>query len=68
MLCYNTSTVKVRNTTLDVKEIMIMWCFEIMNKETKERDLVFGYSWKDAVRRCNINEDEWTVLRQDYED
>lgn len=45
-----------------------MWSFEIQNKTTGERDIIFGYNWKDAVRRSKINEDEWEFIRQDYED
>lgn len=69
-LWYNTSTVKVRNTTTQQqsKENVIMWSFEIQNKTTGERDIIFGYNWKDAVRRSKINEDEWKFIRQDYED
>ena len=45
-----------------------MWSFEIRNKATGERDIIFGYRWSDAVRRSGINEDEWDLIRQDYED
>lgn len=45
-----------------------MWSFEIMNKETKERDIILGYNWRDAVRRSGINESEWVFIRQDFED
>lgn len=67
-LWYNTSTVKVRNTTTTVKGVCIMWSFEIKNKVTGEKNIIFGYSWKNAVRRSKINEDEWEVITQDYED
>ena len=45
-----------------------MWCFEIRNRETKEVTLIFGYSWKNAFKRSNLNPDEWDIISEDYED
>lgn len=45
-----------------------MWSFEIQNIHTKERDIICGYSWTDAVRRAGIDPDDWTEIRRDYED
>ena len=45
-----------------------MWCFEIRNRETKETTLIFGYSWKNAFKRSNLNPDEWDIINEDYED
>lgn len=45
-----------------------MWSFEVMNKETKERKLIFGWNWTDAVLLNGIDETEWVCLLQSYED
>lgn len=45
-----------------------MWSFEIVNKETGESDIIYGYSWLDAVDRAGIDPDEWEVVYQEYED
>lgn len=47
-----------------------MWSFEISYRDTGERDIIFGYSWKDACRRAGIapNDPNVEFIRQDYED
>lgn len=67
MVQCNYSKGKEHNTVTG-KGVSIMWSFEIRNKATGERDIIFGYRWSDAVRRSGINEDEWDLIRQDYED
>ena len=46
-----------------------MYAFHIWNKTTNEQDIIFGYSWEDACRRCNLTDAEnWTCLLSEYED
>lgn len=46
-----------------------MYEYELMNKSTKERIFVWGYSWNDAMRRNpSINENDWTCLHSEYVD
>lgn len=45
-----------------------MWEFEIENNVTKEREYIHGYSFKDALRRCKLNEDEWKYICREYID
>lgn len=45
-----------------------MWEYEIMHKTTKERDIIFGYSYADALRRSKVNGDEYTCLMVEYID
>ena len=50
-----------------------MWEFTIYDRETKEEDIIMGYSFKDAMKRCGITEEEVksgkiVLLRQDYMD
>lgn len=45
-----------------------MWCFEIRNIKTGEVNLIFGYNWKNAFKRRNLNPDEWDIIHETYED
>lgn len=44
-----------------------MWCFEIMNKNGEER-CIFGYNFKSACCKYNLNPEEWNVVDKYYED
>lgn len=45
-----------------------MWEFEIINKTTNERDIIFGYTFSDACRRAKISEKEWDCILETYVD
>lgn len=46
-----------------------MWEFEIMNKSTEERTIIFGYSLSDAFKRnTQMNSNDWICIMQDYVD
>ena len=46
-----------------------MWEFEIMNKSTEERTIIFGYSLCDAFKRNpQMNPNDWICITQDYVD
>jgi hypothetical protein len=46
-----------------------MWEFEIMNKETHQTTIVFGYSLLDAFKRTpSLNSNEWECVSQEYID
>lgn len=43
-----------------------MYEFTIINNKTNEEDIVFGYSYDDAMK--NRDKTEWTLLFRDYID
>lgn len=46
-----------------------MWSFSIMNRITKEKDIIFGYNEEDARRRANLEDDNnWICYSCTYED
>ena len=45
-----------------------MWKYEILHKETGERNIIFGYSWSDAMRRSKLNGDDYICLVAEYVD
>ena len=46
-----------------------MWEFDIYNLVTKEHNIIFGYSEKDAFRRHpSLDTEEWVVLQSTYID
>ena len=46
-----------------------MWEFDIVNHETDEHRIIFGYSLADAFRRNpNYDTSEWTCINSEYID
>ena len=45
-----------------------MYEYEIQNKITKERFIIFGYSFEDACRRCNLDSRDYDCLFEVYVD
>ena len=45
-----------------------MWCYEIKNKSTGERTMIFGYSYKDAFNKAHLVYSEWFCICSDYID
>lgn len=47
-----------------------MWAFEIRYRDCGERDIIFGYNWRDACRRANLDANDSNIecLMQYYED
>ena len=45
-----------------------MWEYEILHKETGERNIIFGYSWSDAMRRSKLNGNDYICLIAEYVD
>lgn len=46
-----------------------MYEFGIRNVKTDERNIIFGYSWRDAIRRSKLtNEEDWEIEYEEYVD
>lgn len=45
-----------------------MYEFGILNINTQEERIIFGYNGIDAFRRYNLNAAEWKVLYSEYVD
>ena len=45
-----------------------MFEYEAYNLETKEETILFGYSFKDACRRSNLDPREWDYYSSEYND
>ena len=45
-----------------------MYEYEIQIKITKERFIIFGYSFEDACKRANLNMDDYYCLLEVYID
>ena len=46
-----------------------MWEFEIYNNKTGETDIIFGYSYDDALRRSkSIVPEDWDCIISTYID
>ena len=46
-----------------------MWDFDIVNKNTQENKIIFGYSLSDAFKRSpSLNSDEWECVGHEYVD
>lgn len=45
-----------------------MWEFEIVNKNTDETKIIFGYTLSDAYRRYKLNPEEWILVLRTYVD
>lgn len=46
-----------------------MWEFDIIDKETQETNIIFGYTLADAFRRHpRLNPSDWECVRADYID
>ena len=47
-----------------------MWEFEILDNYTGEREIIFGYSFSDALRRSHLDntDNRYSCLLQEYVD
>lgn len=45
-----------------------MWEYEILDKTTGERDIIFGYSWSDALRRSKLDGNNYICPMSEYVD
>lgn len=45
-----------------------MYEYELLNKLTNERIIVFGYFLSGVWNRYKLNEQDWEVLSRDYID
>ena len=45
-----------------------MWDFLIRNKQTGEIQIIFGYSYSNALARENYNKEDWVLLSESYDD
>lgn len=45
-----------------------MYEYRIMNKTTGETSIMFGYTFKDAAKRWNVDLTKWEVLSCEYVD
>lgn len=45
-----------------------MYEFNLVNIHTNEERLAFGYNFKDACRRSNLNSADWIIDWQEYVD
>lgn len=45
-----------------------MYEYELINKNTKEKTIVYGYNDNNVFTRNNLNKDEWTIIIKDYID
>ena len=45
-----------------------MWEFDIVNKNTKESRIMFGYNEADAFRRSGYDPNEYSVVGRTYVD
>lgn len=45
-----------------------MYEYEAYNLNTKEETILYGYSFKDACRRANLNPEEWDYWMRTYID
>lgn len=45
-----------------------MWEYEVLDKTTGEQDIIFGYSWSDALCRSGLNADDYICLMSEYVD
>ena len=45
-----------------------MYCFYLMNKVTREETCVYGYTLQKAMKKANMNSNEYEYLGRDYVD
>jgi hypothetical protein len=45
-----------------------MYEYGIYNTETKEQNIIFGYTFNDACRRAHLDPDLWDIDYQYYVD
>lgn len=45
-----------------------MFEIEIMNKKTKETEVIIGYSFKEACKSAGLDATEWTIIGSWYID
>lgn len=45
-----------------------MYEYDVVNNETGEEDIIFGYSFTDACKRNNYNPQEWEKRTENYID
>lgn len=45
-----------------------MYCFYLMNKATKEETFVYGYDLKSAMKKADMNPNDYEYLGRDYVD
>lgn len=45
-----------------------MYEYDVYNIHTKERDILFGYDFKDACRRVGYNPEDWNYWHCIYVD
>ena len=50
------------------KGLLVMWSFEIYERNGDGSAIIFGYNWQDAFRRAKLNPDEWDIVSSFYED
>lgn len=44
-----------------------MYAFYISNRNTGEKDVIFGYRWWEAFEKYGKDPDEWDIDVTDYE-
>ena len=44
-----------------------MWEYIIINSEVKE-NIIFGYTYDDACKRYNVDQNEWALMHWSYID
>ena len=45
-----------------------MYEYELFNKNTKEKKIVYGYNDNNVFTRNNLSKNEWTIIIKDYID
>jgi len=45
-----------------------MYEYEIIRKGTNDHDLIYGYSYKNALKRKGYNENDYILIHQEYID
>jgi len=45
-----------------------MYEYEIIRKDTNEQEFIYGYSYKNALKRKGYNEEDCKVIRFEYID
>ena len=45
-----------------------MYCFDLMNKVTKEETFIYGYDLKKAMEKAGMSLNDYEYLYRDYVD
>ena len=45
-----------------------MYEYTIINTKTNTEEIIYGYSWNNALRRARLDESEAKLMRYDYID